>query len=345
MRTIDLRSDTITHPIQAMREAMYTAPVGDDCYEEDPTINRLERYCADLFHKQAALFVCSGIMGNQLCLFSQTNRGEEIIFEEESHIYGSELGAYALLSGLSGRPIKGQKGIMPIAAIEKAAKAHSDGHTMRTGIICLENTHNFSGGNVIPLENIAAVYDLAKASHIPVHLDGARIFNAAAYLQCEVSEITQYCDTVMACFSKGLCAPIGSIIAGPKAVIEKARVMRKILGGGLRQSGILAAAALIAVQEMPGRLTEDHRRARTLGEGLQALGFAVDTDIHTNIVMAYTPSSWTMQAEEAVKRLAEHGILSHNLAPDKIRFVTHYYITDDDIAYTLDKAGKLFSKH
>ncbi|MCL2092842.1 MAG: beta-eliminating lyase-related protein [Treponema sp.] len=340
---VDLRSDTVTQPTAEMRELIHSAALGDDMVGEDPSINELEAYCAGLLGKEAAMYVVSGVMGNLTSLLTHTNRGEEIIFEAESHIYSAEAGGFAILGGLAAIPVKGHKGAMDIEEVKKAYKSGIDSHYMKTGLICMETTHNFSGGYALPLDHMRDVYNFASSVKVPVHLDGARIFNAASFLGCDVKEITRYCDSLMVCFSKGLCAPVGSIIAGSKEFMEKAKRIRKILGGAMRQAGVLAAPALYAIKNMRDRLGEDRERAIKLAQGFRDLGFIVDADnIQSNIVMLYTPPDWKIDAPRVVELLATKGILCFDLAPNKVRFVTHYYITDEAVEYTLKAGRELF---
>lgn len=344
MRTVDFRSDTITKPTKEMREAMFSAEVGDDVYGEDPTINKLEEMSADLIGKEAALFVPSGTMGNQLAVLCHTQRGNEIVLEERSHIYNYEVGGIAFLSGVQARIVKGNNGIMKSEDVEKAIIADGDIHHPQTGLICMENTHNMAGGIVVPKEPMKEIYNLAKKHNIPVHLDGARIFNASTALGCDVKELTQYCDSIMFCLSKGLCAPVGSILSGSKEFINKARRYRKLLGGGMRQAGILAAAGIVALTSMIERLSEDHKNARLLAEGLKDIeGIKIDMNtIQSNILMVdiATPK---YDSINLVARLRKEGILTSDINSSRIRFVTHNYISNDDIRYTVDVVRRILS--
>ncbi|WIV11865.1 low-specificity L-threonine aldolase [Proteiniborus sp. MB09-C3] len=344
MRTVDFRSDTITKPTKEMREAMFSAEVGDDVYGEDPTINKLEEMSADLIGKEAALFVPSGTMGNQLAVLCHTQRGNEIVLEERSHIYNYEVGGIAFLSGVQARIVKGNNGIMKSEDVEKAIIADGDIHHPQTGLICMENTHNMAGGIVVPKEPMKEIYNLAKKHNIPVHLDGARIFNASTALGCDVKELTQYCDSIMFCLSKGLCAPVGSILSGSKEFINKARRYRKLLGGGMRQAGILAAAGIVALTSMVERLSEDHKNAGLLAEGLKDIeGIKIDMNtIQSNILMVdiATPK---YDSINLVARLRKEGILTSDINSSRIRFVTHNYISNDDIRYTVDVVRRILS--
>lgn len=334
MRIVDFRSDTITVPTEEMRKAMYLAEVGDDVYREDKTVIELEEYAAEKVGKEAAIFVTSGTMGNQLALLSHCQRGQEIIVEEDTHIYNAEVAATSFIGGLQAKPIKGKKGIMSIDDIHNAIRP-KDIHMPETGLICIENTHNMAGGIVAPLEYLKELSALAKEHHIPIHMDGARVFNAAAYLNCDVKEITKYCDSVMFCVSKGLCAPIGSLLAGSKDFIDKARRFRKMLGGGMRQAGVIAAPALIALKYMIDRLPEDHENARLLGAGLGNIkGLSVDKDIQTNIVMVDVRESG-FKADEISDAFKEKGVLANPINDYTIRFVTHKYVNSRDVEYAI----------
>lgn len=337
MRIVDFRSDTITKPTEEMRKAMYEAEVGDDVYGEDPTVNNLEEMAANLVGKEATLFVPSGTMGNQLAVLCHTQRGNEIILEEKSHIYNYEVGGIAFLSGVQARIVKGNNGIMNPKDVEKAIIADGDIHHPQTGLICIENTHNMAGGVVVPLEAMKEIYDTAKKYGIPVHLDGARVFNASIALGCNVREITKYCDSVMFCLSKGLCAPVGSMLAGSKEFINKARRYRKMLGGGMRQAGILAAAGIVALNTMIDRLSEDHENARLLAEGLKDIeGIKINMEtVQSNILMVDI-STPKYNSIDLVNKLKEKGVLASDINSSKIRFVTHKYISKSDIDYAVN---------
>ena len=286
MKLIDLRSDTVTKPTEKMRKAMYKAEVGDDVYRDDPTIIELEYKAAKKLGKEAALFVPSGTMGNQVAVLTHTQRGEEIILEENSHIFINEVGGIAILAGVQAKTLKGVSGALNVNDVENAIR-EEDIHYPKTSLICIENTHNKAGGKVIPIENMKSIYELGKKHSIPIHLDGARIFNASTYLNVDVKEIAQFADSINFCLSKGLCAPIGSVLVGSNEFINKARKNRKLLGGGMRQAGILAAAGIIALDEMTLRLQEDHENAKNLAEGLAEIpGIHLDVEgVQTNIIM------------------------------------------------------------
>lgn len=337
MDYIDLRSDTVTLPTDEMRNAIFKAEVGDDVYGEDPTINKLEKMTADLFQKEDAMFVTSGTQGNQLSVMTHTNPGDEIILEQNSHIVTSEVGGLGYLSGVQARLISGDKGAMNPLDIEAAIRDKEDIHQPETGLICIENTHNSAGGTVVPMDILEETYKLAKKYNIPVHMDGARIFNAATFLNVPVKDIAQYADSIMFCLSKGLCAPVGSMVVGSKEFIKRARKFRKMLGGGLRQAGFLAAAGIIAIEKMTKRLQEDHDNARFLAEGLSEIhGIKVDLDtVQTNIVMCNI-EELGMNAYEFSRNLSKNNIKVNGGPGYKVRFVTHYWITKEDIHKTLD---------
>ena len=248
MRYIDLRSDTVTMPTEEMRKAMAEAEVGDDVYQDDPTVNRLEKLAAEKVGKEAALFVPSGTFGNQLCVMTHTNRGDEIILGEDCHITLHEVGAAAVIAGVQLRTLPSKNGMLDPKQVEKAIRCEEDIHYPHTGLICVENAHGL--GTVIPLDNLKEIKDIGERHNIPVHLDGARIFNAALALGVDAKDIAKYCDSVMFCLSKGLGAPVGSMVAGTRELIEKARKNRKLMGGGVRQEGILAASSIIAVKHL-----------------------------------------------------------------------------------------------
>ncbi|MBY0121814.1 low-specificity L-threonine aldolase [Bacillus sp. S/N-304-OC-R1] len=328
---IDLRSDTVTTPTEKMRDAIRNAEVGDDVYRDDPTINHLEKIAAELLGKEAALFVTSGTQGNQVAVLTHTQRGDEIILEEHAHIYYYETGGLSTIAGVQAKTIRGTNGRMPISDIESAIRGN-DIHFPRTSLICLENTHAYSGGRVLPLSYMEEVYSLSRKHGIPIHLDGARLFNAAISLNVEPKEIAKYADSVQFCLSKGLSAPMGSILAGSKEFIEKARKWRKMLGGGLRQSGMIGAAGIVALEEMINRLEEDHANAKSLAKGLsQIKGIDIDADsVESNIVMM-SFEQIGLDSEEFIKQLKQVDILATSSGPHRIRFVTHREITADDI--------------
>ena len=320
---IDLRSDTVTRPTPAMRQAMSTAEVGDDVYSEDPTINRLEHAAADLFGREAAIFVPSGTMGNQIAIRLHTQHGQEVLCEARSHILDWEMAMVSAFSGCVPRTVAAPRGILtwkllhPFIAPEIYYRA-------QTGLICLENTHNMAGGTVTPLAILEEIWAGARHADLPTHLDGARVFNAAAALNVSVADLTRGFDTVMFCLSKGLGAPVGSMLVGTDAHIKDARIFRKALGGGMRQAGILAAAGLIALKEMPSRLHEDHENARLLAEAVaQSPVVEIDLDaVQTNIVIFSLKDKG--DAPAFVAALKQKGILSSAIGPHSVRFVTHF---------------------
>lgn len=319
---IDLRSDTVTKPTQAMRSAMVAAEVGDDVYGEDPTVNMLEASAAAIFGREAALFVPTGTMGNQIAIRLQTQPGQEIVCESRSHIVDWEMAMAASFSGCQLRPVYAERGIFTWKHIEAALKRPTP-HNAPTGLISLENSHNMAGGTVTPLSVFGEIWNSARELGIPIHLDGARIFNASVALKTPVAELTSGFNTVMFCLSKGLCAPVGSMLVGSRKLIERARMIRKALGGGMRQAGVLAAAGLIALEEMPKRLHEDHANARFLAERIAGLP-QIDLDlatVQTNIVIFVLKKEGA--AEHLVAQLKLRGVLSGTVGQNAVRFVTH----------------------
>lgn len=333
---IDLRSDTVTLPTPAMRRAMYEAEVGDDVWGEDPTVVRLQELAAERMGKEAALYVPSGTQGNLVSLLSHCQRGHEVILGSECHIFVYEAGAAAVFGGLIYHIVPTTRfGELPPDEIESAVRGPNV-HFPPSGLICLENTHNRCGGTVIGPDYMAQVREIAGRHKLPVHLDGARIFNAAIALGVDAREIARHADSVMFCLSKGLSAPVGSLVCGSKAFIERAHRMRKMAGGAMRQVGVIAAAGLVALTEMVDRLAEDHANARLLAEGLANIpGLAVDLEtVQTNMVMFY-PSDprWTTETLNAA--LTAAGVLTSYLGRTKIRAVTHYGIERADIEEAL----------
>jgi threonine aldolase len=334
---IDLRSDTMTLPTDAMRAAMADAELGDDVFGEDPTVNRLEVMAAERMGKEAALFVPSGSMGNLIACCVLARPGEEIALEERSHPLWSEFGAVTRIAGLLPRPIQAPRGILTPALLEPHLQPAPGLVRARTGIIWLENTHNAAGGTIYHLETLAEIRRLANRHRIAVHLDGARLFNAAVALGVRPDAIAHHADTVTFCFSKGLSAPVGSVLTGPRPLIEEGRRVRKLLGGGMRQAGVLAAAAIVALETMVDRLHEDHARARMLAEGLAAIpGLSVDlASVQTNIIMFGVPGL-TCDAPTFAARLREAGVLVIQLSADAIRMVTHRHIEDAQVTRALE---------
>lgn len=333
MKTIDLRSDTVTQPTQGMRDAMAIALVGDDVYGDDPTMNELEQVAAKLVNKPAALFVPSGTMGNQLALMTHTQRGDEIITGSHNHIVIHEVGAIPVLSGAGVRTIAHPDDFITPAQLIRAIRS-SDIHEPKSSVLSMENA--LSNGKVMPLSLMKDNYDIAKTHGLKVHLDGARLFNAAVALNVEATELTQYCDSVMFCLSKGLCAPVGSILAGPKDFIDKARKNRKLLGGGMRQVGFLAAAGLIALNEMRLRLHEDHDNAKYLAKKLLETGLVTLNldDVQINMVF-FEFVDPHFNHDDFPAYLLKNDV---KINPDfpTYRFVTHYWITKDDIDTVVD---------
>jgi threonine aldolase len=328
MECIDLRSDTVTWPTPAMRTAMAEAPVGDDVYGDDPTVNELEALAARLVGKEAALFVPSGTFGNQLALFTWCPRGSEIILGEQCHIIQHEAGAASVIAGVQTRTVNAPGGILPLEEVEARIRG-DDIHYPPTSLISIENAH--SSGKVVPLDYMKELSSLALSREIPIHLDGARLFNAATFLGKPAAEIAENVDSLMFCLSKGLCAPVGSILAGPKNFIENARRKRKIMGGGMRQVGILAAAGLVALREMTFRLREDHENARYMATKLAGLpGFSVDRDaLDINMIFFKTPF-WVV-GSSLVAYLDGTGVRINPPRDGSCRFVMHYWIKKEHI--------------
>jgi len=326
---IDLRSDTVTRPIPAMRTAMANAEVGDDVYGEDPTVNLLEQTAAKLFGREAAIFVPTGTMGNQMAIRLHTQHGQEVICEARSHIFDWEMAMTAAFSGCQVRTVAGERGILTWAQIATAIGMKIY-YRAQTALVCIENTHNMAGGTVTPLSTMQEIWAGAREAGLPVHLDGARVFNAATALGLSVAEITSGFDTVNFCLSKGLGAPVGSMLVGSAKHIEQARIYRKALGGGMRQAGILAAAGLIALNEMPARLHEDHANARLLGEAVAKEPAAnIDLEgIQTNIVIFTLAKNG--DAAAFCGSLKQKGVLASLIGPHSVRLVTHHDVSRGD---------------
>jgi threonine aldolase len=330
MKVIDLRSDTVTKPTTAMRKAMAEAEVGDDQYLEDPTVKRLQEMAAEKMGMEAALFMPSGTMGNQVAIKIHTQPGQEVITEERGHIYNFEMAAMSAIGGVLPRPIFGEGGILEVEAIKKAIRPKIYSRP-QTSLITLENTHNHAGGTVYPTSKTKEVIAFAKEAGIPVHLDGARIFNAATALGCEAKELTQGFDSVMFCLSKGLCAPVGSMLCGSREFIRRALSVRKLLGGALRQVGILAAAGIVGLEKMVGRLREDHEHARLLAAKLAEIeGLSIDPyEVRTNVLF-FEVTRAGMTAPDLSRALKEHGILANAVDEHRIRMLTHNDVTRED---------------
>lgn len=334
MQYIDLRSDTVTQPTQAMRDAMATAVVGDDVFEDDPTLKELEAYAAERLGKEAALFVTSGMQGNACALMAHTRRGDCVIIDPHSHIAEHEAGSYGQLAGVSLRYPQTVNGTMEPTSVRACLTDDSDVQVAPATLVVVENAH--SSGAVVSLDNMRQIYQIAHEKGASVHLDGARLFNAATALGiADVRELTQYCDTVMCCLSKGLCAPVGSVLAGPKDLIWRARRARRILGGGMRQGGFLAAAGLVALRDMTGRLQEDHDNAKFLASALDSIdGVQVFHD-RLDIDMVFFTTDWD---EEKAARypayMLEHGAKVTGCMGGEYRMVCHHGITRADCEQT-----------
>ncbi|MBO8165833.1 MAG: low-specificity L-threonine aldolase [Kosmotoga sp.] len=327
MRWIDVRSDTVTTPTEEMRKAMYEAEVGDDVYGDDPTVNRLEALAAEMVGKEAALFVPSGTFGNQLALLTHTKRGDEVIVPDSNHIFVHEVGAAAVIASVQLRTIESPNGMPSIEKLRASIRG-KDIHYPDTGLICMENAH--SSGRVLPLEYLESVKKLADEFSIPVHLDGARIFNAAIASKVDVKKIAATADSVMFCLSKGLAAPVGSILAGSKKFIEKARKGRKLMGGGMRQAGILAAAGIVALEKMIDRLEEDHENAKLLAEMLSEIpGLQLMKD-QLDINMVYF-SLETHEPDLVIKEMKRAGIKINPPEGGMYRLVTNKDVVRADI--------------
>ena len=337
---IDLRSDTVTRPTAKMRAAMAAAEVGDDVYGEDPTVNRLEARAAEVFGREAALLVPTGSMGNQVAIRLHTQHGQEVVCEARAHVLDWEMGMTAAFSGCTLRGVWAERGMLTWELVRGAIFRDVHFHAS-TGLICIENTHMMAGGTAMPAAVARAICDGAHEMGLAVHLDGARVFNAAAALGVGVKELTAGFDTVMFCLSKGLGAPVGSMLVGSGAAMARAREVRKALGGGMRQAGVLAAAGLIALEEMPGRLTEDHAHARLLAEAVARSGVAeIDlTTVETNMVV------FTLRrggdAEAFCAALAERDVLAGALGPRVVRLVTHYDVGRADCERAAEVVGEV----
>jgi len=341
MRLVDLRSDTITRPTQNMRRAMAEAEVGDDVFGEDPTVNRLEEIAAEMLHKEAAMFVTSGTMGNLVSLLTHCGRGDEVILGDQSHMFFYEQGGMSALGGIHPRTLSNQlDGTLNPIDIEAAIRSENV-HFPQTRLIALENTHNRCSGNPLNLSYLKKVEEIAARHHLRMHIDGARIFNAAIALGIPAYQLASAADSITFCLSKGLAAPVGSLVCGSRSFIAKARRNRKVLGGGLRQAGVLAAAGIVALQQMVDRLADDHENARRLAEGLASLRtISVDLDqVRTNIVF-FQVENETPSAQELIEKLCSFGVKVLQTGPRQFRAVTHYEISSDDIDYSL----KIFSK-
>jgi len=341
---IDLRSDTVTRPTSKMRRAMAEAEVGDDVYGEDPTVNRLEQRAAELFSKEAALFVPTGTMGNTVALKMHTQHGEEVICEAHSHILDWELSMLAWFAGCLVRSVATENGVLTWKEIEPALRKFGP-HNAPTTVISLENTHNMGGGTVYPLEVIDDICAQAHDRKLKVHVDGARIFNASVASDVPVSRIARNVDSVMFCLSKGLGAPVGSMVVGRREAIDQARLYRKRLGGGMRQAGVLAAAGLVALEESPAVLAHDHENARYLGDAMaQISGVAIDLrTIQTNIVI-FDISGLGLSTAKFSSELRSQGLLANGIDHERMRLVTHSDVSRADCVHAAEILTRVASK-
>ncbi|HET6822642.1 MAG TPA: low-specificity L-threonine aldolase [Anaerolineales bacterium] len=343
MEYIDLRSDTVTKPTPEMREAMAEADVGDDVYGDDPTVNRLEELAAEMLGKEAALFVPSGTMGNLIALLVHCQRGHEVIVGNRSHIYLNEAGGMSALGGVQPCPVENQPdGTLAIDDILASIRTE-DVHHPITRLICLENTQNICGGVPLTIEYTRQVGDIARQNGLSLHIDGARIFNAAAAQNVPVEELVEPADSVMFCLSKGLAAPIGSMLVGSSEFMKRARHIRKMLGGGMRQVGVMAAAGIISLEKMTRRLNEDHARARKLADGLRQIkGLVIDPHSpHTNMVYLNLSEAVSMSAHQVTQKMKDHGVLVDPENAQRFRLVTHYWIDDSAVEKTVSAFQKV----
>jgi len=338
---VDLRSDTLTLPTPEMRAAMASAEVGDDVWGEDPTVQRLEAMAAARLGKEAGLFVTSGTQGNLACVLTHTRPGQEVILDLDSHIYNYEVAGAARIGGVQMRPTQTARGFLAPEQVREAIRP-ANIHLATTGLVCVENTHNRHGGTCCTPEEIAAVAEVARAAGVPVHLDGARLFNAAVALRRPAADFCRHVDSVTFCVSKGLAAPVGSVVCGAAEFVERARRTRKMLGGGMRQVGVIAAAGIVALETMVDRLAEDHANARTLAQGLAALpGLSVDlASVQTNIVIVRVERGDRARSVAATEGLVggcgARKVKIHAMGPTAIRCVTHKDVDGEDIARALD---------
>ncbi len=344
MDWIDLRSDTVTRPSPEMRAAIAAADVGDDVFGEDPTVNLLQEEVARLFGKPSGLFVTSGVMGNQLAIKAHTEPGDEVIVESQSHVIQYETAAPAIWSGVQLMPVPGANGILDAATVERAFRPGAY-YFPRTKLLCLENTHNKAGGTIYPIETIRGLRALTGAKGIRLHIDGARIWNASVATGVAPAEYARHCDSIAVCFSKGLGAPVGSMLLGEKDFIARAHRFRKIFGGGMRQAGILAAAALYAVRANIPRLADDHRNARSLAEALARIpGVGVDpARVQTNIVILDI-AGLQRGADRALEELKREGVLLTDAGPDRLRAVTHMDVSAAQIASAAERISRVLSR-
>lgn len=340
MKPIDLRSDTVTLPTQEMLQAIPHTPLGDDVFQEDPTVNKLEELAAKKMGKEKALLVTSGTQGNLVSTLAHTKRADEVILEATSHMYLFEVGGMSVVGGLMPKPIPGRMGVLDPTDVERAIR-RKDIHYPEPTLITIENTHNMAGGTCWNPSQIRAVHEVAKKHGISVHMDGARVFNAAVALSVDVRELTRRVDSVMFCLSKGLSAPVGSLVVGEEGFIERARKWRKMLGGGMRQAGVIAAPGIIALERMVDRLREDHENARVLAEGLARIrGVSINLEsVQTNIVR-YDIAGLGMDSKRFTSKLDGYGVKALGSGTG-IRMVTHRMISGDDIEYTLEVVERI----
>lgn len=342
-KIIDLRSDTVTLPTQEMLEAIKHAKLGDDVYQEDPTVNKLEELAACKMGKEAALLVTSGTQANLISVMANTKRGDEIILEGECHMYYYEVGSISAIGGVMPRPLKGKYGVLDPEDIIKTIRSPNI-HTPPTTLICIENTHNRAGGTITAPQQIKAIHDVAQAHEINLYMDGARIFNAVIALEKNVKEFTKHIDSLMFCLSKGLSAPIGSVIVGDRAFIERARRIRKMLGGGMRQAGIIAAPGIIALKKMIDRLKKDHINARILAEGLAKMRkISINLEkVQTNIVL-FDIGGLCTDANQFISKLNRYGVKALAREGTLVRMVTHRGICRENIEYTLNAVEEIMA--
>jgi threonine aldolase len=342
MPLVDMRSDTITKPTQKMRQAMATAEVGDDVLGDDPTVKKLEEMAARMTGKEASLFVSSGTMANITCLLTHCNRGEEIILGDQSHIFFYEQGGTAALGGIHSRLITNRPdGKLPLEAVENSIRT-DDVHFPRTKVIVLENTHNRCNGNPIDVNYMQAMGALARRHNLKIHVDGARIFNAAAALGTAVPELVSDADSVSLCLSKGLASPVGSLVCGTESFIAQARRNRKLLGGGTRQAGILAAAGIVSLTHMVERLGEDHTNARNLANGLVEInGISIDPSVVKTNIVYFDIEKSGLASTELVEKLNAEGVKMLPTATHQLRAVTNYHVTPGDIDYVIETMSKI----
>jgi threonine aldolase len=342
-KMIDLRSDTVTRPTPEMREAMAAAVVGDDQYGEDPTVNLLEERSAQLLGKEAAVFVASGTMGNLSAILAHCDRGDEIIIGDESHILWYESAGPATLGGISPRTVMTSRwGTFDLQQVEDTIREDRDGYPP-TGLLCVENTHNRCGGVVVSLDHLRELREITRRHNLPMHMDGARIFNAAASIGVSPAEIASHVDSVQFCLSKGLAAPVGSLVVGSRDYIKKVRRFRKLVGGAMRQSGVIAAAGIVALESMIDRLPEDHRRARALAEGISQIPqFTIDLDVVQSNIIVFKPNA-ALDKAAFITAMKNEGVLVSDYGLRGLRMVTHYEITDEDVKTALDVVSHVAS--